>query len=463
MIKILQLKKGYTVKLDQICSSIPHTGFLDEEIDIQEDKVQDAARMVFSGSNDFGHIVHKETYGEFFPRTEQEIAAIVQYATAQQIPLSCRGRGHSTFGQSQCENGIIIDLSFFNKVKFTEDGGKITAQSGAKWKSVLELALSKGLTPSALADYLGLSVGGVLSAGGISGHGKWVVDSVVSLRVMTADGVIHECSNKDNSQLFDSTLASFGQFSIILEATIATRKAPVNAVCYSLSFDTLELYIAAQSALFRDKCCNYLEGQVEFQENTGWIYKIDAVIYDDTRLPKVFGSLPPHQMKRDEVSYRDFCNRMKPGVKFLKANQSWYEPHPWINLLLPESAVQAYVGDVLSSLTLKDTGGWPVMLYPIDVSSFAWPYFKSSGSEKVWLFAILRHAKDDQTALQLVEKNRVMYEKAVECGGKMYPIGSIPLTKEDWKKHFVDWKKFKEMKMKYDPFHLLGRGMGIFS
>lgn len=45
----------------------------------------------------------------------------------------------------------------------------------------------------------------------------------------------------------------------------------------------------------------------------------------------------------------------------------------------------------------------------------------------------------------------------------MYPIGSIPLSHADWKKHFGDkWKFFKKLKKEHDPISLLGLGQGIF-
>src|SRR5260370_20457690 len=77
--------------------------------------------------------------------------------------------------------------------------------AGATWRQVLRGTLAVGLTPPVLTDYLGLSVGGTLSVGGLSGssfrHGAQV-DHVTELEVVTGSGMRELCSPTRNPQLF---------------------------------------------------------------------------------------------------------------------------------------------------------------------------------------------------------------------------------------------------------------------
>jgi len=71
------------------------------------------------------------------------------------------------------------------------------------------------------------SVGGTLGVGGIdvnsSKHGC-SADQALSLQVVTPTGEIVECSDDENSDLFERVILGYGQFGIITEATLKIRR-----------------------------------------------------------------------------------------------------------------------------------------------------------------------------------------------------------------------------------------------
>lgn len=455
-------------------NNICHEGFV--VTDNLSQKTDAISQQIFAGNDDFGHIIHTRILGSFTPKDIEDITQILTYAYQEKIPVSCKGHGHSTYGQAQVDGGIVIDLAIFSDVQDVKNN-TITVEAGALWKDVVRTTLKKGLTPPVLTDYLGLSVGGVLQLGGLGGqtHQKGLVaDNIVSLKVATIDGQIKMCSRDENPDLFHASLTTLGQFTIILEATIKLEKAPENCQTSLLFYTDLATYFADQTALLEKKCCQYLEGQViKYGLNpttdvlvpaqTDWYYMIEAVTYDGHPAINV-DELHSIASQTQTETYSDFIFRMKEGVPFLKKNGSWYQQHPWINVLLPHETALKVVSELMATLTLEDTGGWPVLLYPIDKSKITCPNFKTPDSETIWVLGILRNAADQQTAEQLIQKNRALYDKTVENGGVMYPHGSIPLTHADWKKHFGDsWKAFKAVKKDLDPLSLLGLGQGIFS
>src|SRR5206468_2178890 len=104
---------------------------------------------------------------------------------------------HSSFGQSQVDAGIAIDMSPLDALAAI-DGAHAEVEAGAHWSDVFDLAEAHGATPPVLTDYMHLSVGGTLSVGGIGGasqHFGVQVDNVVELEVVTGRGERVRCSH----------------------------------------------------------------------------------------------------------------------------------------------------------------------------------------------------------------------------------------------------------------------------
>ncbi len=488
------------IQIGHFPAHIPHEGF--DGGNSVEAKTKEISTERFKGNDDFGHVVHKKYFWTFFPSTTEQIFQIVKHANEQRIPIACRGRGHSTFGQAQVESGIVIDLRNFNHV-YPVENQKIRAESGATWKKILEFSLPEGLSPPVLTDYLGLSVGGVLSVGGLGGqaHQKGTVaDNVVALKILTSNGEIHDCSPTENVELFYHSLATLGQFSIILEATIQLDQAPQLCDSYSLFYDDLSSFLEDQASLIESGMFEYLEGQILHADQLNsiglkdvlpskkeWYFMIEAVRYQKSNQAKLYSDPPqslifdqtkalglndqiledlvkPVFSMKEEKSFSDFIHRLKQGIQFFKSNNSWYQYHPWVNLFLPgKENTMKIVRELMESITLEDVGGWPILIYPVVKSKFTCPYFKVPEDEIIWVLDILRHAPTQEGAKMLIEKNKILYKKAFEVGGTMYPVGAISLDQNDWKKHFgALWPSFEQLKKEYDPLFLLGKGLNIF-
>lgn len=118
-------------------------------------------------STDGGRYFHRVPRAVLRPRSTEDIAKIVQFANAQALKVAMRGQGHSQYGQTLVEGGIVIDSSTLNGVKVT-GSGTVDTQAGATWNDVTRATLARGLTPPAMGNTMTLSVGGILSVGGWS-------------------------------------------------------------------------------------------------------------------------------------------------------------------------------------------------------------------------------------------------------------------------------------------------------
>ena len=80
-----------------------------------------------AASDDFGHVVHKRPSGMLRPGSAQDIAKLLQLANRQGLKVAMRGQGHSFFGQTQVEGGVVIDSSSLNSVRIVTSGAGGTA------------------------------------------------------------------------------------------------------------------------------------------------------------------------------------------------------------------------------------------------------------------------------------------------------------------------------------------------
>ena len=140
-----------------------------------------------AAADDFGHLVHRTPLAVLRPGSVGDVVALVRYANRHGIAVSMRGQGHSTNGQSQVHAGVVIDSSTLDQVHEIE-ADRVTADAGVLWIDLARATLAHGLTPPVFTDYLDLSVGGTLNAGGIGGTTQRVgmqVDNVLALEVVT--------------------------------------------------------------------------------------------------------------------------------------------------------------------------------------------------------------------------------------------------------------------------------------
>ncbi|MEH2291860.1 FAD-binding protein [Nostoc sp.] len=425
-------------------------------------------------SIDFGNIVHRQPIAVLKPGSIEDIVQVIQFARTCKLKVAPRGQGHSTYGQSQVEVGIVIDLSTLNKIHFIGTDRAIV-DAGVVWSQLLQQTLAMGLTPPVLTDYIELSIGGTLSVGGIGGatHRYGVqVDNVLELKVVTGIGRLETCSLLYNRNLFTAVLAGLGQCGIIVQATIKLIPATTNARVFQLYYDNLATFTHDQRLIINDERFNYVEGQLVSNNAGGWRYLLEAAsFYSPPSIPNNSLLITGLNYTRgteqiEDKTYFDFLNRLAPTVAFLKSIGVWSYPHPWLDLFVPSSAVNSFVGEVAANLTLADTGQGTILLYPVKTNRFHLPLFRVPREEIVFLFSILRTAAppEDAVVTRMLSDNRKLFEQNRDLGGYKYSVDAIPFSKKDWQQHFGRvWGNLVSAKQRYDPDNLLTPSQGIFA
>lgn len=422
-------------------------------------------------ADDFGHIVHRTPLAVLRPGSVADVVALVRYANRHRIAVSVRGQGHSTQGQSQVGVGVVIDSRTLDQVHEIRSD-RVRVDAGVTWYDLAVATLAQGRTPPVFTDYLDLSVGGTLGAGGIGGASQRYglqVDTVLELEVVTGTGELVTCSPTRHRALFDSVLGSLGQLAVVVRATIALVPAPAYARGYQLYYADLDTYLADQRRALAGRRFDSLEGQAQrTAADDGWEFFIDAAVYYDGAAPDDAAvtrglRFDPARTLTPQYSYLEWIDRLRPTVEFLKSIGAWGLPHPWLDMFLPASRTAAVVRATLDGLTLADTGQGPVLLYPFR-PGLVRPRFLEMPREPVgFLFSLLRTTVPPTAVESQLAGNRDLYDRGVAAGGKRYPTGSVPLTHPDWVRHYGrDYPAFAAAKATWDPRRILSPGQGIF-
>ncbi|HEY0539135.1 MAG TPA: FAD-binding protein [Actinoallomurus sp.] len=421
-------------------------------------------------ADDFGHLVHRRPIAVLEAGSVDDIETMVRYCRRHDIPVAARGQGHATNGQAQVAQGLVIDMSGLNDIEISGDHANV--QAGALWSELLHASLPQKLTPPVLTDYLELSIGGTLSAGGVGGathqHGAQV-DNVAELDVVTGTGERVNCSPDQHADLFHAVLSGLGQCGIITRATVRLLPAPVTVRHYQLFYPSLAALTKDQRKVVRDGRFDYVEGQVQAPPDgsPGWLYLLEAVTFTHKEDGKFLGDLAYTRGTEqiNDLAYFDFLNRLAPSVEYLKEIGEWARPHPWLNVFLPDSTTDALVEDVIAHLTPADIGlSGVILLYPVRHRLLRTPLLRVPDEDLVFLFTLLKTASPGAKApAAMVADNRTLYEQVQAAGGTQYPVGTIPTSHADWRRHFGShWPRLQAAKRRYDPAGILAPGQGIF-
>jgi len=405
-----------------------------------------APEALDEASTDYGHLVSQAPYAVLRPGSIEDIAQIIVYAEQIGVKVAPRGLSHSTIGQALTDGGIVIDLETFGQVLSVDSAGA-WVEGGAKWRDLLLVSLAQGLMPRVMPDYLELTVGGVLSVGGIGGAAHRVgltVDNVLELDVVTGRGRIVRCSRHRQRRLFEAVLGGLGQYGVIARAKIALEPAVEMARVYQLVYFELGSYLADQRTLALDGRFTQIEGQViPSPTGEGWAYLIEAMAGYSAVPPDndalLAGLAPSLVLDILDLPIVPWLDRVTPYIEGLKEIGLHETPHPWLDLFLPDDQVQAYIAAQVARLSPEDVGAGLVLLYPfrrsrLSRTSMVMP---EGHDEVLWLFDILRIPPgDDSLVAAQMADNRVRNDEAVAVGGKRYPISAVQYDTADWCAHF---------------------------
>jgi len=154
-----------------------------------------------------------------------DVIAAVNFAREHELLLAVRCGGHNSGGSGSCDGGLLIDLSGMHSVHVNPVTRRARVQGGATWGDFDREAQIHGLaTPGGLISATG--VGGLTLAGGIGwlrGKHGLCLDNLVSVDIVSADGVLRTASEDENSELFWAVRGGGGNMGVVTSFEFAVH------------------------------------------------------------------------------------------------------------------------------------------------------------------------------------------------------------------------------------------------
>jgi hypothetical protein len=161
------------------------------------------------------------------PTSAADVAQIVLWSQKTKVPLAVRSGGHSYAGYST-GTGVVVDLGRLAGVGLNQGTGVATIGAGARLVDV-ESKLAAAGRAIANGSCPTVGIGGLALGGGVGFASRkfgTLSDNVVSLAIVTADGVARTCSATKNPDLYWACRGGGGgNFGVVTSFGVATQPA----------------------------------------------------------------------------------------------------------------------------------------------------------------------------------------------------------------------------------------------
>lgn len=183
-----------------------------------------AARQMHDPSIDFhpGAIVRA--------KTAEDVACVVRFAAEAGLAVAVRSGGHGLSDDMFVDVPILLCLSQMKGITIDAKAGTARVQPGVTSGDLAPAANAHGLALTT-GDTSSVGMGGLTNGGGIGFMVRkygLTIDNLISAQVVTADGKIVTCSEKENADLFWGVRGGGGNFGVVTE--FEYRLAPVNQI-----------------------------------------------------------------------------------------------------------------------------------------------------------------------------------------------------------------------------------------
>jgi FAD/FMN-containing dehydrogenase len=171
----------------------------------------DDARLVFNGMIDRNPALIARC------ADADDVAAAVNLAREQHLPLSVYGGGHGVTGSAVADAGICVDLRGMKGIQVDPEARTVRAEGGLTWGELDATTQEHGLAVTG-GRMSGTGLGGFTLGSG-SGwlerkHG-FACDNLISAEVVTADGRQVTASEDENADLFWGLRGGGGNFGVV--------------------------------------------------------------------------------------------------------------------------------------------------------------------------------------------------------------------------------------------------------
>lgn len=199
---------------------------------LPDDPDYDKERQVWNGYIDKHPSLIAQCYGT------ADVIDAVKFARKNDIEVSIRGGGHNVAGNALVDDGMMIDLSKMRGIHVDPTQKLARVQGGATWGDLDRETQVFGLAaPGGVVSTTG--VAGLTLGGGLGymrkKHGL-SCDNLHSVKIVTADGILHTASQTENQDLFWALRGGGGNFGIVTSFVFHLHEVGPNVMMCAIMY-----------------------------------------------------------------------------------------------------------------------------------------------------------------------------------------------------------------------------------
>ncbi|MET9233188.1 D-arabinono-1,4-lactone oxidase [Streptomyces cellulosae] len=162
---------------------------------------------------------------EVTPASVDELADAVRRAAEDGLPVKAVGTGHS-FTSIAATEGLLIRPQLLTGIRrIDREAGTVTVEAGTPLKRLNAALAREGLSLTNMGDIMEQTVSGAASTGthGTGRESASIAAQIKGLELVTADGSVLTCSEKENPDVFAAARIGLGALGIVTAITFAVE------------------------------------------------------------------------------------------------------------------------------------------------------------------------------------------------------------------------------------------------
>ncbi|MFB7030503.1 MULTISPECIES: D-arabinono-1,4-lactone oxidase [unclassified Streptomyces] len=186
---------------------------------------------------------------EVSPASAEELAEAVRRAAEDGLRVKTVGTGHS-FTPIAATDGVLIRPGLLTGIRrIDREAMTVTVESGTSLKRLNVALAREGLSLTNMGDIMEQTVAGAVSTGthGTGRESASIAAQIRALELVTADGQLLTCSEKENPEVFAAARIGLGALGVVTAITFAVepvflltaREEPMSFDRVTSEFDAL--------------------------------------------------------------------------------------------------------------------------------------------------------------------------------------------------------------------------------
>ena len=425
--------------------------------------------------NDVTGVNRIAVYGVVQITSEDDLRNALLFARQQRLSVSIAGAKHSMGGQEFATNALVLDMRGFNHMSVDVTNKILTVQSGAIWHDIQAYLNPCKLSIEAMQSVDVPTVGGTIS---VNAHGQdhrigGIATTILSLRLMLADGSIQTLSRQQNAEFFQAVVGGYGLFGIILDAQLTLMD---NLACTERRpLIQTQNFPSAYTEIANNPACHMFYARLSTAPSS---FLKEMIMYSYIVVDQPVSTEPLQPEKLVQLTRFVFNLARKSYIgreikwwaeKYIQPltetfpqsrNQIMHRSYAYLknNLrnnsdvlqeyFLPEAQILPFIqglGDILQKHGVVTRN---VEIRSVHKENILLDYARGD-----WFGVVLylNFAVNEQDMRKVKEVHSALIDLAHSLGGSFYLPYQLSATKEQIEKSYPEFDTFLALKKKYDP------------